>query len=363
MVSTFMVWKVISNVIAALAIILPCVMTSRVRIVTWNTGDNNNMKDGFTDDALDKILGLDRTIEDADMPSIYAIGLQQQCWMCNKKNLPKIGKAFLTRINQANVSTKYEVVAVEGTRMRNQCEKGCTLGTHGSTVIVVIAKMDYVDDQVTFHQTNGCSNKMIPNPERGVAAVKLNTTAGKTICFSTVQLDPNGAKYKRNCLERFFQVANEKEQWSDSCSVQFLFGDFNTKTGENSIGTLSGLHLTKSTHFNALRSHDELTGVMPHGTDSKYEGNLLNFINSLQPKKFEERSFRFMPTYYIENAKKYCDDKFPCYRADRPLSWPDRILATCGKREKYDAIYAEYGTHFPVFAEFELFTKQIQESD
>lgn len=30
---------------------------TRVRVVTWNTGDNNKMKEGFTDEAMDKILG------------------------------------------------------------------------------------------------------------------------------------------------------------------------------------------------------------------------------------------------------------------------------------------------------------------
>lgn len=303
-------------------------------------------------------LGLDRTVDEKDMACIYAIGLQQQCWMCNKKNLINIGKAFANRINKANITTKYQVVGVEGTRMRNLCEKGCTLGTHGSTVLVIVAKIGLVPYQLPFHQTNGCSNKMVPNPERGVAAVKLNVTSGKTICFATVHLDPYDQKYKRNCLERFFKMADMKADWTNTCDVEFLFGDFNTKTGENSRSTSSGLHLTRSTHFNALKSHDELSGIAPYGTSEKWDGNLLAFINSIQTKTYNEGSFRFMPTFSIQNSKKYCDDKFPCYRADRPLSWPDRILTTGGRKEIYDAVYAEYGSHFPVFAEYNLFSER-----
>ena len=96
------------------AYILMTVLTScacvRVRVVTWNVNDNSKMKDGFTSQAIDKVLDLgDKTLVD-----MYAIGLQEQCWKCNEATFGVIGAKFLDRIHRYSDGKKYKLIHVEG---------------------------------------------------------------------------------------------------------------------------------------------------------------------------------------------------------------------------------------------------------
>ena len=58
--------------------------------------------------------------------------------------------------------------------------------------------------------------------------------SGRTICFGALQLDPTTPKIRRQCLKKFFQTADMKVNWTSSCDVHYLFGDFNFRTGKQS---------------------------------------------------------------------------------------------------------------------------------
>ena len=120
--------------------------TDKIRLITWNVDDNSRMGGSFTDNAIDRVLGLDRQSSANRQPSMYAIGLQENCWMCNRKNLRKLAHRFLSRINERVKSreTGYEIVGVQATRNSSRCEFMCySLGTHGTTALIVIATKLY----------------------------------------------------------------------------------------------------------------------------------------------------------------------------------------------------------------------------
>jgi len=322
----------------------------KIRVVTWNVKDNEWADDGFTDESIDDVLGLNKG---GELASIYAVGLQENCWSCDDDELPEIGSKFLARIAR-KARAGYEFVGIYGTRMSGYCEWKCKFGTHGTTLVLVIAKKGLVTGAQKFHQNDDCSSKTIPNSEKGVAALKVRIANGKTLCFGSNHLDSSKASYRRSCLKDFFRNADKDVDWSSSCDAQFLFGDFNTRTGDKGDGPSNGKHVPRGTNFNSLRQRDELIGSQPYGTGSDWNSNLLNYINKVQRKTFRECPFSFMPSYSLKESSKYCNGGFPCYRTNRPMSWTDRIIFTSGKCLKYDAIYAEYGDHFPVFAEFAL---------
>lgn len=323
---------------------------TKIRVMTWNVADNGGMEGSFTDAAIDDVLGL----SGMDIPSIYAIGLQENCWNCNTQNLAEIGKKFLSRINR-KARIKYVVIGIYATRMSRKCELGCKFNTHGTTVLLVIGKVSLGATYSALRQNYGCSSKFIPNEEKGIAAMKIRLKRGKTICFGAGHLDSDKPSYRRRCLKAFFDTADKRPKWSTSCDVQYIFGDFNTRTGDKTEGKSDGKYVPRTTNFTLLKTKDELAGSKPYGTGSDWKSNLLSYMNKVQPKKFQECPFKFMPTYSLKPAKEYCGGKFPCYRTNRPMSWTDRIVHTGGKCLKYDAIYAEYGDHFPVFAEFMLY--------
>jgi len=336
-------------------IFLPCyVLTSSitVRVVTWNVADNTKMDGGFTDKAIDTVLGLDRV--GRNMPELYAIGLQENCWMCSKQNFHKIGERFLQRINH-KAPHKYKVIDIYGTRVNSMCESECLLSLHGSTILLVIGQISISASSKSFNQIHGCSSNIPRNHEKGVAAMKVRVKGGKkTLCFAAAHLDADSASYRRNCLKTFYTYADKKMSWSKDCHAQFLFADFNTRTGDKTKGPTAGKHYPKATNFNSLKVKDEFSGAKPYGTDSHWKSNLLSYINNVQTKKYNEGAISFMPTYSIKPAKKYCNSRFPCYRTNRPLSWTDRIAYTSGTLMVYDAVFEEFGDHFAVFAEFKV---------
>ena len=70
-----------------------------IRIATWNVGDNQHMSGSFMDAAIDKVLGLDLVNVPKEMPDVYVVGLQQECWLCNQHHLPMLAQRFNERIN------------------------------------------------------------------------------------------------------------------------------------------------------------------------------------------------------------------------------------------------------------------------
>jgi len=328
----------------------------KIRIVTWNVADNGDMGGSFLVNAIDAVLGLYQGTTVQEMPDIYAIGLQEQCWECNVNAMVKIAERFLERIQI--VAQDYEVVGVEGTRESSVCELGCSLvGTHGTTALVVIARRGLVTSHASFHRNDGCSSAhFIENDEKGVAYMTMSLAAGKKVCVAASHLESKSARTRRYCLKEFFSDANNNEmvRWSASCDFQFVFGDFNTRTGDEISGPSTGIHVAPGTDLSSLKTRDEFLGSQPYGTAPDWRGNLLAFINSVQTATFKEGPFDFMPTYSVRKAKDNCQGNFPCYRSNRPKSWTDRIIFTEGRLLKYDAILEEYGDHFPVFAEFRL---------
>jgi len=62
------------------------------------------------DDAIQKLLGLN---EDK-VADIFAVGLQEHCWRCNKDDMWDIPEEFLKRLSQ---SDEFEIVGIRGTRV------------------------------------------------------------------------------------------------------------------------------------------------------------------------------------------------------------------------------------------------------
>lgn len=340
MMDVFYLMLFITNVVYTTA--------SKVRVVTWNVNDNKKMN-GFWDSAIDKVLGL----KSSNMADVYAIGLQENCWNCDMNEFSKLSKKFLDRINQFKVF-QYEVIGVEGSRESNVCERFCKLfNTHGSTILIVIAKKHLVHSKKGFHWNDGCSHQFFENDEKGVAAMKLKLSDGKSLCFGTLHLDSKSPETRQKCLKLFFEDAIGKSNWPTNCEYQFLFGDYNTRTGPNNEdASQSGAYFDQqSSTIQSLKPFDEFKGSKPFGTTTSWNKGLLAYINSLQGKKFKEGSLNFAPTYSIR-PKGECANNLLCYRGNRAISWTDRIIYTSGKLEKYDAIVSEYGDHFPVYGQF-----------
>ena len=341
--------------------------TDKIRVITWNVNDNSRMEGSFTDDAIDNVLGL-KTAR-LSKPAIYAIGLQENCWMCNRKNFGKLADRFLTRIND-NIKPKetgYEVVGVQATRNSSMCEYMCHFGTHGTTALVVIATKGYTTSFTGFRQNSGCHGALVKNKEKGVAAVKTVLKSGEKICLATAHLDSGSSSVRRTCLRNFFNKANTDYDWS-GCDFQFLSGDFNTRTGKKPAkkSGAKGFHMPETKDLTDLKEKDEMAGKTPYGTDSNWRGNLLDYINVLESVNckssrvestgcYKECHKKFIPTYSMLPAQEACKTeggRFPCYKASRPPSWTDRVLYTGGECEVYEAVREEYGDHLPVFAEY-----------
>ena len=353
----------IAHIVSALLYFLTLCASSnaiKVRIVTWNVADNTRMNGGFLDAAIDNVLGL---LDDDELADMYAVGLQENCWKCNEGNLMQIGAKFLQRIDKKK-KNEYEVLGVMGTRMSSTCELKCIVNFHGTTAIFVIARKLLSASPQLFRHNDGCSVNFIANKEKGFAAMAVQLTGKKRLCFGAAHLDSSKPQARRDCVSKFYTTADKEVDWSKKCTSQFLFGDFNTRTGDKTDGAVApkGKYVPKGTEFDDLREKDELAGKTPYGTSSDWNKNLLTHVNEIQKfiafqnhakaPEFKECPFTFMPTYSIKNSAKNCAGEFPCYRVDRPMSWTDRIIYTNAKCQAYDAIYAEYGDHFPVYAEF-----------
>merc|ERR1739844_635885 len=294
-----------------------------LRMITWNVADNTGMGNKFTDDDIDAVLGL--VGKQPQTAEIYAIGLQEQCWMCNKKNMLKISNAFLGRLKAYGV---YEVKGIEGTLMDDDCEGSCPK-SHGTTAILVIARHGIVKAHKQHHYTQGCSDK--GSQEKGVAYMQLTLANGKKACVATSHLESRSSKIRRECLRNFFDEAEKVTQWTSGCDFHF-FSDY-------------------------LKDKDELTGNKSFVSDKDLKGNMLNFINSVQSNYYKESTLSFAPTYKLDRkgTEKSCAKKNPCYRSDRPLSWTDRIIYTAGAElSHYDSIQLTSSDHHPVYQEFRL---------
>jgi len=323
-----------------------------LRMITWNVADNTGMDnmgmDKFTDDDIDAVLGLDG--KQPQTAEIYAIGLQEQCWMCNKKNMLKISNAFLGRLKAYGV---YEVKGIEGTRMDDDCEDSCPK-SHGTTAILVIARHGIVKAHKQHHYTQGCSDK--GSQEKGVAYMQLTLANGKKACVATSHLESRSSKIRRECLRNFFDEAEEVTQWTSGCDFHFFSGDLNTRTAAAAKkGQIA--YFPPETNFDYLKDKDELTGNKAFVSDKDLKGNMLNFINSVQSNYYKESTLSFAPTYKLDRkgTEKSCAKKNPCYRSDRPLSWTDRIIYTAGAElSHYDSIQLTSSDHHPVYQEFRL---------
>jgi len=351
-----------------------------LRFVTYNIGDNGGMvtkgvhgfKDdlGFQGESVDKLLGIDGAEPAAD---IFAIGLQEECWKCNKENLPQIMKFFLDRINSKNKGS-FVKVAFRSTRRWKAgdapCEVGC-IGLpsdkthHGTTLMLVIAKRGVVDHTATLkYSFNGpqCSDrskrKLPPNQEKGVTMVRFTLKkSGKSVTVATSHLDSDSPAKRRECLEGYFNTKNADDRAKSD--FEFLSGDLNVRTSAHKSKEDTFKHYSGrgDADVGRLATADELVGSAPWTAAQGLSGNLLTYINTgiaSQRMTFQEGDWSFMPTYKIAEASKCAEKKAPCYSEQRAISWTDRILYTGGTCTKYTAMYLEDSDHYPVIAEYRL---------
>jgi len=319
-----------------------------LRVVTWNVGDNSGMEDGFNNEAMDKLLGIGESSQEAD---IFAVGVQEQCWQCDQDDMLDIPRKFLQRLSK---SDNFEIVGIEATRESNYCEFGCKAGTHGTTALFVIARRGLVTQHFGFHRNDGCSDMWpVENDEKGVAYMRLVMSTGQSVCVATSHLESKAPETRRQCLKSFFSDAQDNLHWSSACDFEFISGDFNARTAASAPADQSN-HLSGESDLSSLKSTDEMVGSDPYGRDKDWGGNMLNFINSVQDNVFKESPLTFLPTYKVTESAGSCGGKTPCYKTNRPHSWTDRILHTRGESLKYDSIYLEFSDHYPVYEEFLL---------
>ena len=181
----------------------------------------------------------------------------------------------------------------------------------------------------------------------------MTLSNSKSVCFGTAHLESGDPNTRRECLNLFFQDAFKNGR--GSCDYQFIFGDFNARTGGKTSGASdNGKYLSPNdSSLRSLKERDEFTGLEPYGTDSTWKKNLTAFINQIQKSNFLESPLKFMPTYSIRPPIE-CKGRKTCYRASRPISWTDRIIYTKGEVIKYDCIKEYYSDHFPVYGIYKL---------
>jgi len=355
-----------------------------LRMVTWNVADNSGMDKSIEPGAMDILLGLKKptgepehkdvqhstfylpleigstqpTLGGLPVADIFAVGLQENCWLCDKKLLPKIPEEFRKRL-----TGEYEVIGIKATREASDCS--CL--KHGTTALFVIAKKGVVKSYKAFNYLSGCSTTLVPNKEKGVAYMRLWLTNGKSVCLATSHLESTSPKPRRECLKNFLDDAEKNLQWSSGCDYRFISGDFNTRTSDQKKGAFTEKTLLVHKEpadlalLEKLHLHDELVGEVPYGKDlSLPHGNMLDFINNaLTTKKqptYQETKITFDPTFKLDmkggkNRCHHCD----LYKNDRPLSWTDRIIFSGAKNLQYSSIdLPGKSDHFPVFGVFEL---------
>lgn len=346
-----------------------------LRFVTYNVGDNGAMvtkgvagfKDdlGFIGESVDRLLGIH---ENGPVADIFAIGLQEECWKCNKQNLPLITKFFLGRL--ALKDHAFVKVALKSTRGEKDgdepCENGCIGKSssethHGTTLMLVLAKRGVVDLKATLRYSyNGqpCSDRgkrgLPPNDEKGVAMVRFKLAkSGKTVTVATSHLDSDSPAKRRECLEGYFNIKNSDTRAESD--FEFLSGDLNMRTSAYKSKDNTFKHYSGRAEVASLAIKDELVGSDPWTSD-QLAGNMLTFINTGidgQKKRFQEGDWNFMPTYKIAAASN-CNGAQPCYSEQRAISWTDRIIYTAGTCTKYSAMFLEDSDHYPVTVECRL---------
>lgn len=315
------------------------------RLVSWNVGDNAGMDGGFKEAAMDKLLGID--VAGAKVADIFAIGLQELCWHCNKEDLTKIPAAFKSRLSSHG---DYEVLGVVDTLKSSECKALCEKGTHGTVALFVIAKRGVISSHLKSSYNDGCSDKTPPNKEKGVAFMRLSLSTGQSVCVSTSHLESRSPKFRRQCMKNFLKDAAGSVKWP-SCDFQFISGDMNMRTAKSAPANQPETPPSKAKLLN-LKMSDELIGKTPFGSDDDWSGNMLDFINSVQKKVFKESPIHFLPTYKFTSKCKVA--KPPCYKTSRPMSWTDRIIHVGGSSLKYDSLNLAFSDHKPVFEEFQL---------
>jgi len=341
----------------------PC-EPQKLRMVTWNINDNSGMAKKIDDEAMDMLL-FDGDIEKGErkLSDIYAIGLQELCYKCDKKTLVEIPNEFLERLHKK--SKDYKVIGIKGTREVDDCIASyCKWGAakkdaHGTTALIVIAKNGVVKSYKDFNFVHECSHypKGKENFEKGVAYMRLELTSGKSVCVATSHLDSEQPEKRRTCLKGFLADADTKAKWS-SCDYKFISGDFNTRTAadKDTESKALGEDSVSKALKKDLMGLDELNGkVNPYAKDG--HGNMLQYINAVQKTVYKETLLAFNPTYKIDNKNPTKPVK---YGKDRPISWCDRVIHSFihgGESIEYDSMEsmpAQKSDHFPVFEEFEL---------
>jgi len=330
-------------------------------MVTWNVGDNKGMDNKIKPEAMDKLLGI-TTHKVAD---IYAVGLQENCWNCEKNKLSEIPKAFLNQL-ELKLKGQYEIIGIQATRESLTC---ICKPKHGTTALFVIAKKGVVKDKKLFNYLTGCSDaKPKPNNEKGVAYMRLELANGQSVCLATNHLESHSPKTRKECLKNFLVDADKNVQWS-GCDSKFISGDFNMRTSGEKPGdfkektVLDRESKEDDAFVKELKLHDEMDGREAYGKDKTNPHSMLDFINKAQKTTYEESKFTFFPTFHMETggtcykttaASPKLHVLRHCYKTDKPLSWTDRIIFSGAKNLEYDSIDLFESDHLPVFGEFEL---------
>jgi len=344
-----LIWQTLLVVAGFLAPGAPTVL----RMVTYNVADNKKMgTEGFDSHSIDRLLGISGGQQPAD---IIAVGVQEQCWSCDKDQMNAIPNLFLNRL--ASIDGNFRVIGIVGTRESETCTRGCKEEkTHGTTALFVLARNGLVTETIRRNFTRRCSD--YGNLEKGVAYMRLKLTTGKSVCLATCHLESRASSYRRQCLKNFLTDAEEKVRWSSGCDSHFISGDFNTRTNDKKNGAHGNAHLDRrgyAVFLEELKQQDELNGANPFGRDEEWNDNLLNYINEVDrrsPSPYTETDFSFNPTYKLD-TKRPCGFNL-CYRKDRPLSWTDRIIHNGATSLKYDSFTLTKSDHLPVFGEFQL---------
>jgi len=322
------------------------------------------MNKKIDNDMLDKLLFEGKLAKGEDkFADIYAIGLQELCYKCDKNTLGEIPTDFKHRL-ETKLPGKYAVIGIKGTREVDDCiKKFCKWGAdgndaHGTTALIVLAKNGVVKSykKYSFVGEKTCSHK--DNHEKGVAYMRLELTTGKSVCIATSHLDSDVPELRRKCIEEFHKDADKNDAKWSTCDFKFISGDFNTRTASDKPSpaqpkspALGNDHVTPAL-IKDLEPLDELIGDNPYAKDS--HGNMLQFINAVQKTHYVESKLKFNPTYKVDNKNPAKPAK---YGKDRPISWCDRVIHNGGKSIEYDSIDdmpAEKSDHFPVFEEFEI---------
>jgi endonuclease/exonuclease/phosphatase family metal-dependent hydrolase len=340
-----------------------------IHFVTYNVMNNEKMPNGaIPGDLAERLLFL--TGEDGTQHDIYVVSLQENCYNCNKANLPKVADIFSQRLQSINET--YKFVGLAATRKSQWCESiycSSLNNQHGTSLIMIFTKGDIVK-QFRVKKRNACSVAImfLKNEEKGLAGLQLHMKDGKILCFIGGHLDPETWENRQKCIKNFFVKGKESNEhgqiieqtnWLQTCDSIFIGGDFNTRTGKKEnehktadrVGQYATLEL-----FQSLIERDELSGENPYNGKS-----MLKYIREFTGRDFKEPqrpivdNVNFKATYSLISSD-YCSNSFPCYTAKRPISWTDRIICDkCGRVLYYSSLLDVNGfsDHLPVVGIFQ----------